>query len=182
MGCLLLCIGSVPVAIGPLLAGFICEAQVKTQWHAANHDIFVTNTTCQQAGFSQREKGGMLWTNPVPLSVWSSRCSSSLVDLRHLLGSWKLTLFKVSGTFYFFNVGVCIFLKKEVNNFVIGLKDCVTSRCPSENNCLSALKVTGATYLVVKGCCMALVLQSCVYLSLRRYYTKPICLLEQLQN
>lgn len=60
MGCLLLCIGSVPVAIGPLLAGFICEAQVKTQWHAANRDIFVANTTCQQAGFSQREKGGML--------------------------------------------------------------------------------------------------------------------------
>lgn len=69
MGCLLLYIGTVPGAIGPPLVGFIREAQVKTQWHAANRDIFIANTTCRQAGFSQGEKGGMLWTNPVPLSV-----------------------------------------------------------------------------------------------------------------
>lgn len=60
MGCLLLSIGTVPGAIGPLLAGLICEAQLKTEWHAANRDRFVANTTCRQAGVSQREKGGML--------------------------------------------------------------------------------------------------------------------------
>lgn len=60
MGCLLLYIGTVPGAIGPLLAGLICKARGKTEWHSANRDIFVANTTCRQAGFSQREKGGML--------------------------------------------------------------------------------------------------------------------------
>lgn len=68
-----------------------------------------------------------------------------------------------------------IYFFKKVNDFVFELKACVTSKGPYENNCLSALKMTGTIYLVVKGCYVASVLQTCVYLCLRRYYTKPIC-------
>lgn len=110
MGCLLLYIGTVPGAIGPLLAGLTCKAQVKTEWHAANRDLFVANTTCRQAGFSQREERWNALNKP----------GSCLFDVADACNFWltsdtclSLESYVVQSVWYFFFNGVCIFLKKK---------------------------------------------------------------------